>query len=43
MDRGRLVQYGAAAELLEHPADDFVRSFFREAEAVLAEPPGAQS
>ena len=43
MDRGRLVQYGAAAELLEHPADDFVRSFFREAEAVLADPPGAAS
>ncbi len=43
MDRGRLVQYGTAAELLENPADDFVRSFFREAEAVLAEPPGAQS
>jgi osmoprotectant transport system ATP-binding protein len=43
MDRGRLVQYGAAAELLENPADDFVRSFFREAEAVLAESPGAGS
>ncbi len=43
MDRGRLVQYGTAAELMENPADDFVRSFFREAQAVLAEPPGAAS
>jgi osmoprotectant transport system ATP-binding protein len=43
MDHGRLVQHGTAAELLEHPADDFVRTFFREALAVLAEPPGAAS
>jgi osmoprotectant transport system ATP-binding protein len=41
LDHGRLVQYGSAAELLEHPADDFVRTFFREASAVLTEPPGA--
>jgi osmoprotectant transport system ATP-binding protein len=41
MDRGRLVQYGTAAELVEHPAEDFVRTFFREAEAVLAAEPGA--
>jgi osmoprotectant transport system ATP-binding protein len=43
MDRGRLVQCGTAAELLDHPADDFVRSFFREAQAVMAEPPGSAS
>jgi ABC-type proline/glycine betaine transport system ATPase subunit len=41
MDHGRLVQHGTAAELLEHPADDFVRTFFQEALAVLAESPGA--
>jgi osmoprotectant transport system ATP-binding protein len=35
MDHGRLVQYGDAAELMGAPANDFVRSFFREAEAVL--------
>ena len=35
MDRGRLVQQGTAAELVEHPASDFVRDFFREAEAVV--------
>ncbi len=34
MDEGRLVQSGPAAEFLEHPADGFVRDFFREAEAV---------
>jgi osmoprotectant transport system ATP-binding protein len=39
MDRGRLVQHGTAGELLEHPADDFVRAFFQEALAVLDEPP----
>ena len=33
---GRLVQHGRAADLLERPADDFVRSFFREAEAIVA-------
>jgi osmoprotectant transport system ATP-binding protein len=43
MDGGRLVQHGTPAELFEHPADDFVRTFFREAEAVLVEPPGAGS
>ncbi len=33
---GRLVQHGRAADLLEQPADDFVRSFFREAEPIVA-------
>jgi osmoprotectant transport system ATP-binding protein len=42
MDRGRLVQYGTAAELVERPASDFVRTFFREAEAVLGNEPGAR-
>ena len=42
MDRGRLVQYGTAAELVERPASDFVRTFFREAEAVLGDEPGAR-
>ena len=42
MDHGRLVQYGTAAELIAHPADDFVRTFFREAEAVLGETPEAR-
>jgi osmoprotectant transport system ATP-binding protein len=37
MDRGRLVQQGRAAEFLERPATDFVREFFREAEAVGVE------
>jgi osmoprotectant transport system ATP-binding protein len=37
LDRGRLVQCGAAAELVENPADDFVRNFFREAEGVLGD------
>jgi glycine betaine/proline transport system ATP-binding protein len=29
MDRGRIVQTGTPLEILAHPADDFVRSFFR--------------
>ncbi len=32
--KGRLVQYGEPADFLERPADDFVRSFFRDAQAV---------
>jgi osmoprotectant transport system ATP-binding protein len=36
MDHGRLVQWGPPAELIGRPADDFARSFFREAEAVDA-------
>jgi ABC-type proline/glycine betaine transport system ATPase subunit len=40
MDHGRLVQYGTAAEMVEHPASDFVRAFFREAESVLDDAPG---
>jgi osmoprotectant transport system ATP-binding protein len=31
---GRLIQYGEPADFLERPADDFVRSFFRDARAV---------
>ena len=33
-DRGRLIQQGAPADFLDRPANDFVRSFFRDAEAV---------
>ncbi len=40
---GRLVQYGKPAEFLERPADDFVRSFFRDAEAVEPIAEGARS
>jgi osmoprotectant transport system ATP-binding protein len=40
MDHGRLVQYGTAAEMIERPASDFVRTFFREAESVLGDEPG---
>jgi osmoprotectant transport system ATP-binding protein len=29
LDRGRLVQHGTYEEILEHPADAFVRSFFQ--------------
>jgi osmoprotectant transport system ATP-binding protein len=36
MDRGRLVQWGTAAELIARPATDFARSFFEDAEAVVA-------
>jgi osmoprotectant transport system ATP-binding protein len=43
MDRGRLVQYGTAAEMIERPAGDFVRTFFREAESVLDDRPGGPS
>jgi osmoprotectant transport system ATP-binding protein len=42
MDQGRLVQYGTASELFERPASDFVRNFFREAEAVLGDEPGTR-
>jgi osmoprotectant transport system ATP-binding protein len=40
MDHGRLVQYGTAAAMIERPAGDFVRTFFREAESVLGDEPG---
>ena len=45
MDQGRLVQQGTAAALLEKPANDFVRSFFRDAGSVFEDmsPPGARS
>jgi osmoprotectant transport system ATP-binding protein len=36
VDGGELVQYGVAADFLERPATPFVRSFFRDAEAVAA-------
>jgi osmoprotectant transport system ATP-binding protein len=42
MDHGRLVQHGTARELLKAPADDFVRNFFREAEAVVDPAPGTE-
>jgi osmoprotectant transport system ATP-binding protein len=35
VDRGELVQEGTPADFLERPATPFVRSFFREAEAVV--------
>ena len=41
VDRGLLVQVGPPSEFLENPANDFVRSFFRDAEAV--EPIGRES
>ena len=36
VDGGRLIQSGNAADFIERPADAFVRSFFQEAEAVIA-------
>lgn len=41
IDRGRLVQLGTPADLIERPANDFVRNFFRDAEAVVEVAPGA--
>jgi len=35
VDHGTLIQNGPPAEFLERPANDFVRSFFRDAEAVI--------
>jgi osmoprotectant transport system ATP-binding protein len=40
LDHGRLVQVGTAPALIERPANDFVRNFFREAESVLDDRPG---
>jgi osmoprotectant transport system ATP-binding protein len=37
MDHGRLVQSGAAADLIERPASPFVRSFFEDAGAIVAD------
>ena len=34
VDRGRLVQVGTPADLLDHPASDFARAFFADARAV---------
>jgi osmoprotectant transport system ATP-binding protein len=34
MHEGEMVQWGRAADFLENPADDYVREFFRDAEAV---------
>jgi osmoprotectant transport system ATP-binding protein len=34
MDRGRLIQQGTPAEVLHHPLNDFVRSFFDDARGV---------
>lgn len=36
VDGGRLIQSGTAADFIERPAGAFVRSFFQEAEAVVA-------
>jgi osmoprotectant transport system ATP-binding protein len=38
VDHGTLIQQGPAAALIEQPANDFVRTFFQEAEAVIAAP-----
>ncbi len=35
MDHGRLVQSGRAIDLMQRPANEFVRAFFAEAEAVV--------
>ena len=35
VDQGRLIQVGEPADFLERPANDFVRSFFQEARAVM--------
>jgi osmoprotectant transport system ATP-binding protein len=40
MDHGRLVQCGTAVELKGQPANEFVRSFFADAEAVVPEEGG---
>jgi len=40
---GRLIQYGEPADFLERPADDFVRSFFQDAQAVTTAGEGARS
>lgn len=42
VDHGELVQQGAPADLIERPASDFVRSFFQEAESVVAELQGGR-
>ena len=34
VDRGELIQLGTPRELMDHPATDFVRSFFADAQAV---------
>ena len=43
MDHGALVQWGPPADLIERPADEFARSFFRDAEAVAAADPEDES
>ncbi len=40
VDHGRLIQQGGPADLIDRPANDFVRAFFQEAEAVIAVEPG---
>jgi osmoprotectant transport system ATP-binding protein len=40
---GKLIQYGDPAEFLDHPADDFVRSFFQDARAVAPIGEGART
>ncbi len=40
VDGGRLIQHGLASDLIERPADAFVRTFFQDAEAVASISPG---
>lgn len=39
LDHGVLVQLGTPADLIDRPASDFVREFFRDAESVFEDPP----
>ncbi|AGA27302.1 ATP-binding cassette domain-containing protein [Singulisphaera acidiphila] len=41
IDHGKLMQLGTPSDLIERPANDFVRDFFRDAEAVVEVTPGA--
>ncbi len=41
--KGRLVQYGEPSDFLDRPADDFVRSFFQDAQAVTPIGEGARA
>jgi osmoprotectant transport system ATP-binding protein len=43
MDHGSLVQAGHPADFRNHPANDFVRSFFEDAEAVIRPGTGQES
>ena len=43
VDRGRLIQLGEPADFLERPANEFVRSFFQDAQAVTPIGEGART